>query len=205
MNPDSETSQTPFDPDDDLLQEVRKAPEGDLRAFEQLVLRHQRRIVANCRYLTGDPNNAEDLTQDVLVKAFFGLPKFDRKSSFGHWLTQMKIDRCLHHLSEQGGRTFVRIDDLHDFRSSIEKTDRTISEKHPIGAVLDSMSDDHRIPLLLRDMDQLSYQEIALTLGLSLSATKMRIRRARQDFRERYGNIPTTLHHRVRWQIIVTI
>jgi RNA polymerase sigma-70 factor (ECF subfamily) len=198
MNPASETSETSFDPDDDLLQEVRKAPEGDLRAFEQLVLRHQRRIIANCRYLTGDPNNAEDLTQDVLVKAFFGLPKFNRKSSFGHWLTQMKIDRCLHHLSEQAGRTFVRIDDLHDFRTPIEKAGKTISEKHPIGAVLDSMSDDHRVPLLLRDMDQLSYEEIALMLGLSLSATKMRIRRARQDFRERYAKISTTTHHRAR-------
>ena len=198
MSSASGTSQTSFDPDDELLREVRKAPEGDLRAFERLVLRHQRRIIANCRYLTGDPNNAEDLTQDVLVKAFFSLPKFDRKSSFGHWLTQMKIDRCLHHLSEQAGRTFVQIDDLRDFRTPIEKAGKTISEMHPIGAVLDSMSDALRIPLLLRDMDQLSYEEIALMLGLSLSATKMRIRRARQDFRERYEKILTTTHHRAR-------
>ena len=70
------------DPDEELLQEARKAPEGDLRAFEQLVLRYQRRIVANCRYITRDQNNAEDLAQDVLVKAYFGLARFEGKSSF---------------------------------------------------------------------------------------------------------------------------
>jgi DNA-directed RNA polymerase specialized sigma24 family protein len=58
------------DPDEELLQQAREAPEGDLRAFEKLVLRYQRRVVANCRYITRDPNNAEDLAQEVLVKAF---------------------------------------------------------------------------------------------------------------------------------------
>ena len=202
MNRHTDTSPTPFDPDDDLLQEVRKAPEGDLRAFEQLVLRHHRRITANCRYLTGDPNNAEDLAQDVLVKAFFCLPNFDRRSSFGHWITEMKVDHCLHHLSEQADRTFVRIDDLEDvhtnFPSSMERTESAIGEKHPIGAVLDSMSDALRIPLLLRDMDQLPYHDIARMLGITLSATKMRIKRARQDFRERYEQMPTNARYRAR-------
>ena len=55
------------DPDLVLLREARQAPEGDLRAFEQLVLRYQRRVVANCRYITREPNNAEDLAQEVLM------------------------------------------------------------------------------------------------------------------------------------------
>jgi hypothetical protein len=107
MSPGGETSKMPLDPDDDLLQEVRKAPEGDLRAFEQLVVRHQRRLIANCRYLTGDPNNAEDLTQDVLVKAFFGLPKFNRKSSFGP-LAYANEDRPLSTSPERAGGSNVR-------------------------------------------------------------------------------------------------
>jgi len=65
------------DPDGELLQEARSAPEGDLRAFEKLVLRYQRRVVANCRYITRDQINAEDLAQEVLVKMFFGLRGFE--------------------------------------------------------------------------------------------------------------------------------
>ena len=89
------------DSDEELLKEARKAPEGDLRAFEQLVLRHQRRVVANCRNITRDPNNAEDLAQEVLVKAFFGLHLFEGRSSFAGWLQRIKINHCLNHLKKQ--------------------------------------------------------------------------------------------------------
>jgi RNA polymerase sigma-70 factor (ECF subfamily) len=79
------------DPDEKVVEEARRAPEGDLRAFEQLVVRYQRRVVANCRYITRDPNNAEDLAQEVLVKAFFRLRRFEGKSSFADWLQRIKI------------------------------------------------------------------------------------------------------------------
>ena len=68
------------DSDEALLLRALQAPEGDLRAFEELALRYQKRVVANCRCITRDPNNAEDLAQEVLVKAFFGLRGFERKS-----------------------------------------------------------------------------------------------------------------------------
>jgi len=70
MNSTGTNGSDHLDPDEDLLQEARRAPEGDLRAFEQLVERHHRRIVANCRYITRDPNNAEDLAQEVLTRHF---------------------------------------------------------------------------------------------------------------------------------------
>src|ERR1700739_1578255 len=101
----------PVDPDEELLEEARKAPEGDLRAFEKLVLRYQRRVVANCRFITRDPNNAEDLAQEVLVKVFFGLRSFERKSSFGHWLRRIKINHCLNHLKKQKSHVFVDLGD----------------------------------------------------------------------------------------------
>ena len=99
------------DSDEELLQQARKAPEGDLRAFEKLVLRYQRRVVANCRYITRDPNNAEDLAQEVLVKAFFGLRGFEGRSSFGGWLQRIKINHCLNHLKKQAGRSYVGIEE----------------------------------------------------------------------------------------------
>src|SRR6202161_3231742 len=101
------------DPDDELLQQAREAPEGDLRAFEKLVLRYQRRVVANCRYITRDQNNAEDLAQEVLVKAFFGLRGFEGRSSFAGWLQRIKINHCLDHLKKQTSRSFVGIEEQH--------------------------------------------------------------------------------------------
>jgi RNA polymerase sigma-70 factor, ECF subfamily len=180
------------DPDDELLQEARRAPEGDLRAFEKLVLRYQRRVVANCRYITRDQNNAEDLAQEVLVKVFFGLRGFEGRSSFAGWLQRIKINHCLDHLRKHS-QSFVGIEDeqVQEFdqlkdQTTADKLAETISDQQLIGEVLDSLPSTLRIPLLLCDMDELSYEEVAQSLGISLSAAKMRVKRGREVFRERY-------------------
>jgi RNA polymerase sigma-70 factor (ECF subfamily) len=181
------------DPDQELLEQARRAPEGDLRAFEKLVLLYQKRIVANCRYITRDPNNSEDLAQEVLVKAFFGLRSFEGRSSFAGWLQRIKINHCLNHLKKQAGRSYVGIDepevetfDQLQVQSTAERMAETISDRQLTGLVLESMSSTLRIPLVLCDMDELSYEEVAQALGISLSAAKMRIKRGREEFRERY-------------------
>jgi RNA polymerase sigma-70 factor (ECF subfamily) len=186
------------DPDEKLLQQAREAPDGDLRAFEKLVLRHQRRVVANCRYITRDANNAEDLAQEVLVKAFFGLRGFEGRSSFGSWLQRIKINHCLNYLKKQAGRSFVGVEerDVEEFdqlqvHATAEQQARAISDRQLISQVLDSMSNTLRIPLVLCDMDELSYEEVARSLRISLSAAKMRIKRAREEFRERYEKMQT--------------
>jgi RNA polymerase sigma-70 factor (ECF subfamily) len=186
------------DPDEKLLQQAREAPDGDLRAFEKLVLRHQRRVVANCRYITRDPNNAEDLAQEVLVKAFFGLRGFEGRSTFGSWLQRIKINHCLNYLKKQAGRSYVGVEerDVEEFdqlkvHATAEQQAGAISDRQLISQVLDSMSNTLRIPLLLCDMDELSYEEVAQSLRISLSAAKMRIKRAREEFRERYEKMQT--------------
>ena len=186
------------DPDEKLLQQAREAPDGDLRAFEKLVLRHQRRVVANCRYITRDPNNAEDLAQEVLVKAFFGLRGFEGRSSFGSWLQRIKVNHCLNYLKKQAGRSYVGVEerDVEAFdqlkvHATAEQQAGAISDRQLISQVLDSMSSTLRIPLLLCDMDEFSYEEVAHSLHISLSAAKMRIKRAREEFRERYEKMQT--------------
>jgi RNA polymerase sigma-70 factor, ECF subfamily len=184
---------TSSDSDEDLLLQALNAPEGDLRAFEKLAVRYQKRVVANCRCITRDSNNAEDLAQEVLVKAFFGLRGFERKSTFGRWLQRIKINHCLNHLKKQGGRTFVDVGDPEtdefdelQVKVTAEQLAGVISERQIIGAILESMPSTLRIPLVLCDMDELSYEEVAQSLGIGLSATKMRIKRARAEFRVRY-------------------
>jgi RNA polymerase sigma-70 factor, ECF subfamily len=188
------------DPDEELLQEARKAPEGDLRAFEQLVRRYQSRVVANCRYITRDQNNAEDLAQEVLVKVFFGLRGFEGRSSFAGWLKRIKINHCLDHLKKQTPRSFVGIEEqhVHEFDqlkdlATADKLAESISDQQLISEVLDSLPSILRIPLVLSDMDGLSNEEVAKSLGIGLSATKMRIKRAREVFRDRYKGLSASM------------
>jgi RNA polymerase sigma-70 factor (ECF subfamily) len=192
------------DPDQDLLEQARRAPEGDLRAFEKLVLLYQKRVVANCRYITRDPNNSEDLAQEVLVKAFFGLRSFEGRSTFAGWLQRIKINHCLNHLKKQAGRSYIGIDeseveafDQLQVQSTAERMAETISDRQLTSLVLDSMSSTLRIPLVLCDMDGLSYEEVAQALGVGLSAAKMRIKRGREEFRERYKQLKATGANRV--------
>ena len=181
------------DPDEDLLRAVREAGEGDLRAFEQLMARHQKRILADCRYLTRDDNNAEDLAQDVFVKVFFALPSFEGRSSFRHWLQRIKVHRCLNHLKKRDGKDSLSLDA--DFTGSYEQLHvpaaaladlEAEARRQRIDEILHTMPDTLRIPLVMCDMDELSYDEIASALGIGLSAVKMRIKRAREQFRIRY-------------------
>lgn len=182
-----------LDPDEDLLHKVRRAPEGDLRAFEQLVERHYRRVVANCRYITRDPNNSEDLSQEVFAKAFFAISRFEGKSSFKHWLQKIKINHCLNYVKKQKGRGNISIEetkaeefDQLKVPAVAQQQMEAMNNRLYIGGILDSMSETLRVPLILCDMDELSYEEVAQSLGISLSAVKMRIKRGREEFRNRY-------------------
>lgn len=184
------------DPDEELLVQALNAPEGDVRAFEKLVLRYQNRVVANCRGITRDSNNAEDLAQEVFVKAFFGLRGFERMSSFRRWLQRIKINHCLNHLKKHGGRSFVDVADPEagefdelKVQVTAEQLAGAISDRQTISGVLESMPSNLRIPLVLCDMDGLSYEEVARALSIGLSATKMRIKRARVEFRLRYEKV----------------
>lgn len=189
----------PFDvlSEEELVHAAIHAPEGDVRAFERLVYIHQKRLLENCRHLTRDESNFEDLAQEVLVKAYFGLPKFEGKSSFGHWLKRIKVNHCLNHLKRQEGRTAVDIEEhgiQYDERlqvlPSIEATLDLADTRGRIRKVLNFLPLTLRVPLVMCDMDDMSYDEISQSLGIGLSAAKMRIKRAREEFRRLYDSPP---------------
>lgn len=181
------------DPDRELLDLAMSAREGDLRAFEELVIRHQGRILADCRHLTRDSNDSEDLAQEVFVKAYFALQRFEGRSTFRHWLQRIKVHHCLNHIKSTKGRKSVALDeeipeDHEHLRSAPEvskKLDRE-ADRQRIDVALGMMSPALRVALVMRDMDELSYEEISTSLGIGLSAAKMRVKRAREQFRVCY-------------------
>ena len=185
------------EPDEELVREAKAAAEGDLRAFERLILKYQKRIVANCRFMTRDESEADDLAQETFVKAFFGLRRFEGRSSFRHWLQRIKVHHCLNHMKKQEGKKRVPIED-----SSMEEAEElqvppsayaefeAADDRRRITKILESLPETLRIPLVMRDMDDMSYEEIASSLSIGLSAVKMRIKRGREEFRRRYEGGP---------------
>jgi RNA polymerase sigma-70 factor (ECF subfamily) len=188
-----ETEVQPDDRDAELLAEARNAPPGDLRAFEQLIQHYQKRILADCRYMTRNDGISEDLAQEVFVKAYFGLSRFEGRSTFRHWLQRIKVHHCLNYLKKQAGKSGVAIDEgaVEEYGElqvapTADRNLESMNQRQRISAILDSLPTTLRIPLIMRDMDELSYEEVANALNIGLSAVKMRIKRAREEFRKRY-------------------
>lgn len=182
------------------MEKVRRLRD-DWSSFETLVLRHQARVLANCRYLTRSAHQAEDLAQEVFAKAYFGLPGFEGRSTFKTWLHRLKVNHCLNFLRSRERGVFVDAADpqlesepaLHS-PPAAEAGLQVLEQRRRIGSVLDAMSDNLRVPLVMRDVDGLAYEEIASALDLGLSAVKMRIKRARAEFRERYSALESGAH-----------
>jgi RNA polymerase sigma-70 factor (ECF subfamily) len=180
--------------DESLVQAALEAPDGDTQAFAELVRRHQATVLANCRHLTRAPEDAEDLAQEVFVKAFFKLASFEGRARFLTWLKRIKVNHCLNYLKSKRGRTFLDIADAAlEAEPALGAPDRAgpALEREQlrvlIREVLDAMPDSLRVPLVMCDVDEMSYTEIQAELGLGLSATKMRIARARREFRDRWA------------------
>lgn len=183
------------DPDASLVDRARSAPAGDTRAFDELVLRHRARVIANCRYLAPSPHQAEDLAQEVLVKAYFALRKYERRSKFSTWLYRIKVNHCLNQrraekkhgasvsIEEDGVAEAAQLQVKPDAEAALART----ADVARVRLAVASLSDTLRVPLVMRELDEMSYEEIAQALQLSLSAVKMRILRARQELRASLG------------------
>jgi RNA polymerase sigma-70 factor (ECF subfamily) len=162
---------------------LRKAQRGDERAFS-LILRAYETPVFNyvLRLVGGDRALAEDLTQEVFLRVFQGLPKFSLRSKFTTWLFQVTKNRVLDELraSERRPRALVAIDDI----APLEVLDAPVERLEEIDALwraVENLSTDLKMALLLRDVVGLSYTEIADSLEVTLATVKWRIYKAREE------------------------
>jgi RNA polymerase sigma-70 factor (ECF subfamily) len=181
------------EPDEGLVARMLR-DEHDPRPFEALVRRHQGFVLANCRVISRSPGDAEDLAQEVFVKAYFGLPRFEQRAQFRTWLRRIKVNHCLNFVRKTRGAVLVDVDEpsveshAHMMSPPVAEDRLQASDtRERIVEVLDTMNDTLRVPLMLCDADGLSYEEIAEQLGIGLSAVKMRIKRGREEFRRRWA------------------
>ncbi len=162
---------------------LRKAQRGDERAFN-LIVRAYETPVYNyvMRLVGGDRALAEDLTQEVFIRVFQGLPKFSLRSKFTTWLFQVTKNRVLDELraSERRPRALVAIDDA----PPLEVVDAPLEQIEMIDALwtaVEELNTDLKMALLLRDVVGLSYNEIADSLETTLATVKWRIFKAREE------------------------
>ena len=161
---------------------LRKAQRGDERAFAIIVRAYEQPVYNYVVRLTGDRNLAEDLTQEVFLRVYQGLPGFSLRSRFTTWLFQVTKNRVLDELRalERRPRAVVALEDI----PPLEVVDAPIERAEAIDAVwkaVERLNPDLKMALLLRDVVGLSYTEIAETLEITLATVKWRIYKAREE------------------------
>jgi RNA polymerase sigma-70 factor, ECF subfamily len=162
---------------------LRKAQKGDERAFSIIVRTYEQPVYNYVLRLTGgDRSLSEDLTQEVFLRVYQGLPSFSLRSRFTTWLFQVTKNRVLDELRamERRPRAVVALDDV----PPLEVVDAPVERAEAIDAVwraVGALNPDLKMALLLRDIVGLSYTEIAETLEITLATVKWRIYKAREE------------------------
>jgi RNA polymerase sigma-70 factor (ECF subfamily) len=161
---------------------LKKAQRGDERAFNLIVRAYETPVYNYVLRLVGDRALAEDLTQEVFLRVYQGLPKFSLRCRFTTWLFQVTKNRVLDELraNERRPRSVVTIDDI----PPLEVLDPPAERVEAMDAVWRSVDDlnvDLKMALLLRDVVGLSYTEIADSLEITLATVKWRIYKAREE------------------------
>ena len=162
---------------------LRKAQRGDERAFA-IILRTYETPVYNyvLRLTNGDKALAEDLTQEVFLRVFQGLPRFSLRCKFTTWLFQVTKNRVLDELRAKERRplTPVTLDDAPHLEALDQPAER-VEAIDGLWRAIDALPVDLKMALLLRDVVGLSYNEIADSLEITLATVKWRIFKARED------------------------
>ena len=170
---------------------VRRAQRGDKESFEVLVERHQHRVFAVARGILKRQEDVEDIAQQVFVKAYFSLKRFDQRAAFSTWLYKITVNECWDLLRKRKARPLVYEADFSEeqsrlFSATEQKADSgpDTSERMAMRQRLDNMlaqlDDRDRAMLILKEVEGFSVEEIADSLGLNANTVKVRLFRARR-------------------------
>jgi RNA polymerase sigma-70 factor (ECF subfamily) len=171
---------------------VERAQRGDKHAFELLVAKYQRRLGRLISRFVRNPSEAEDVTQEAFIKAYRALPAFRGDSAFYTWLYRIGINTAKNHLVAQGRRaptsTPFDTEDAEEFEDAallheVSTPENELMSKQVVEVVnssLQELPDDLRTALTLREIEGLSYEEIAAVMDCPIGTVRSRIFRARE-------------------------
>ncbi|SMP66052.1 RNA polymerase sigma-70 factor, ECF subfamily [Neorhodopirellula lusitana] len=168
---------------------IRLALEGDQPAFELLVVEHQDRLFGAMTHVCGNSHDAEEVTQEAFIRAFLKLDSFQQNSQFFTWLYRIAFNIALSRKRRK--RAKVSLDQQRDELGSdvVDQGDSVdaamIRDDHVslVQTAMSQLSEQHRAILILREMEEASYEEIAEILELSIGTVRSRLNRARKQLR----------------------
>lgn len=170
---------------------VERVQQGDKAAFDILVLKYQHRIVKLVSRYVREPSDALDITQETFIKAFRALPRFRGDSAFYTWIYRIAINTAKNYLVSLSRRpSEVILDngdgegpDIETLQKSLETPEHLLLSDEIRETILDAMNelpDDLREAITLREVDGMSYDEIATTMDCPIGTVRSRIFRARE-------------------------
>jgi RNA polymerase sigma-70 factor (ECF subfamily) len=189
---------------------VRRAQNGDVSAYEELVRTHQRRVLAVAGGILRGSEDVEDVAQQALAKAYFSIRRFDLRSAFGTWLYKITVNECWDYLRKKKVRRLVYEADMSEEQvrkldsapersfggSPREDTSRKIEHRQLIERLLGQLEQKDQIMLVMKEVDGFSVEEISEVLGLNVNTVKVRLFRARgrlvEIYRKRLEKRPRT-------------
>ena len=182
-------AKAPGAPDDREL--VRRAQAGDKEAFEELVRRHQHRVFAVAGGILRRREDVEDVAQQVFVKAYFSLKRFDQRAAFSTWLYKITVNECWDLLRKKKVRPLVYESDLSEEQAGqfnaaerLESGAQDVSDKleaqQQVENLLQGLDERDRMMLILKEVEGFAIDEIAEILNLNANTVKVRLFRARR-------------------------
>ena len=175
----------------DERQLVRRAQKGDKAAFETLVQRHQHRVFAVARGILKRQEDVEDIAQQVFVKAYFSLRRFDQRAAFSTWLYKITVNECWDLLRKRKARPLIYESDFSEEQSRQYTAPEREASKAPdtsdrmamrerLENMLGQLDKRDRAMLVLKEVEGFSVEEIAESMGLNANTVKVRLFRARR-------------------------
>lgn len=184
--------------DRDIDQElVLRVQQGDKASFDLLVSKYQRKLTRLLSRLIRDPAEVEDVTQEAFIKAYRALPSFRGDSAFYTWLYRIGINTAKNYLVAAGRRAPTATEHDADEAESFEEADQLRDINTPesvlmsrqiadtVNAAMDDLPEELRTAITLREIEGLSYEEIASTMNCPIGTVRSRIFRAREAIAER--------------------
>lgn len=176
---------------------VERAQRGDKRAFELLVEKYQRKLARLVSRLVRDPGEVEDVTQEAFIKAYRALPSFRGDSAFYTWLYRIGVNTAKNHLVATGRRaptsTEVEAEEAEGYESGellrdINTPESLLLSKEiggTVNAAMEALPEELRSAIQLRELEGMSYEEIAKLMDCPIGTVRSRIFRAREAIAER--------------------
>lgn len=181
----------------DDLELVEAAQDGDREAFRELVEKYQRKVYSICYGMLKNPEDSLDVSQEVFVKVYRYLGKFNKNSSFYTWLYRITVNMCIDHIRKNKRVQSVEYDDRISRDGDVVGDEHIMPSKlglnpdkvygrqelrEKMREALETLSEKHRTILILREVEQLSYEEIADVLNISKGTVMSRLFHARKYF-----------------------